>query len=64
MTKGVLFHQGNALAHKYVVAKADVRECGFELVDDPLYSPDLTPFDYFQFPNMNTKLAWEAVSDR
>ena len=30
----------NAPAHKSVVAMADVRDCGFELVDHPPYSPD------------------------
>ena len=36
---------------------AAVRDCGFELVDHPPYSPDLAPFDYFRFPNnMNPPL--------
>ena len=35
LTKGVLFHQDNAPAHKSVVAMAAVRDCGFELVDHP-----------------------------
>ena len=54
---GVLFHQDNAPAHKSVVAMAAVRDCGFELVDHPPYSPDLAPSDYFLFPNMNKHLA-------
>ena len=49
LTKGVLFHQDNAPAHKSVVAMAAVRDCVFE----PPYSPDLAPSDYFLFPNMN-----------
>ena len=36
---------------------AVVRECGFELADHPPYSPDLTPSDYFLFPNMKKHLA-------
>ena len=39
--KGVLFRQDNAPAHKSVVAVAVVRDCGFERVDHPPYSPDL-----------------------
>ena len=67
--KGVLFHQDNAPAHKSVVAMAAVRDSGFELVDHPLYSPDLAPSDYFMFPNMKKPqhektLGWEAVSDQ
>ena len=38
LTKGVLFHEDNAPAHKSVVAKAAVRDCDFELVDHPLFS--------------------------
>ena len=45
--KGVLFHQDNAPTHKSVVAMAAVRDCGFELVDRPPYSCDLTPSDFF-----------------
>ena len=52
LTKGVLFHQDNAPAHKSVVAMAAVHDRGFELVDCPPYSPDLAPCDYFLFPNM------------
>ena len=66
--KGVLFHQDNAPAHKSVVAMAAVRDCGFELVDHPPYSPDLAPSDYFLFPNMKKPHLhvgrWEALSDR
>ena len=29
---------------------AAVRDCGFELVDNPPYSPDLAPSDHFLFP--------------
>ena len=50
-----MFQQDNAPAHKSVVAMADVRDCGFELIDHPApYSPDLTPSDYFLFLNMKT----------
>jgi len=51
LTKEVLFHEDNAPAHKSLVAMATLRDCGFELVDHPPYSPDLAPSDYFLFPN-------------
>ena len=57
LKKGVLFHQDNAAALKSVVAMFDVRDCGFELVDHPPYSPDLAPSHYFLFPNMKKHLA-------
>ena len=34
---------------------AAVRDCCFDLVDHPPYSPDLAPSDYYLFPNMNKK---------
>ena len=51
----------NAPAHKSVVAMAAVRDCSFELVDHPPYSPDLAPSDYFLFPNME-KNTWLGSS--
>ena len=36
---------------------AAVLDCGFELVDHPPYTPDLTPSDYFLFPNLKKHLA-------
>uniref|UniRef100_A0A3Q0RMV0 Tc1-like transposase DDE domain-containing protein n=1 Tax=Amphilophus citrinellus TaxID=61819 RepID=A0A3Q0RMV0_AMPCI len=57
LTKGVLFHQDNAPPHKSMVAMAAVRNCSFELVDHPPYSPNLAPSDYFLFPSMKKHLA-------
>ena len=57
LTKGVLLHQDNAPAHTSMVAMAAARDCGFQLVDHPPYSPDLAPSDYFFFPNMKKHLA-------
>ena len=60
----ILLHQDNAPAHKSVFSMAAVRECGFELVDQPKYFPDLAPSDYFLFPKMKnpTWLGIEALS--
>ncbi|MCU7903102.1 MAG: transposase [Candidatus Thiodiazotropha sp. (ex Lucinoma aequizonata)] len=57
LTKGVLFHQDNAPAHKSVVAMAALHDCGFELIGHPPYSPDLAPSDFHLFPNMKKELA-------
>ena len=62
--KGVLFHQDNTPAHKFVVAMAAMRNCGSELVDQPQYSPDLAPSDYFLFPQHEETLGWETVLSR
>lgn len=64
LTKRVLFHQDNAQAQKVYVSKASVDECGFELVDHPCSSPDLTLSSYHLFPSIKNKssLHWELVS--
>ena len=36
--------------HTSMVAVAAVRDCGFELIDHPPYSPDLAPSDYLLTP--------------
>ena len=55
-TRTMLLH-----AHKSVIAKAAVCDCGFELVDHPPYSPDLELSDYFLFPNMKKHLAGSSI---
>ena len=50
LTRGVLFHQDNAPTHMSTVAVADIQKCGFQLIEDPSYSPDLAPSDQFLFP--------------
>ena len=61
LSKGVLFHQDNAPAHKPVVAMAVVRDCGFELVDHPPYSPDLAP-SIFCSPTWKKQNTWLGSS--
>jgi len=43
---GVLLHRDNAPAHTSAVAVATIRECSFQLLDHPLYSPDMAQTDY------------------
>jgi len=49
LSHGVLLHQDNVPAHTSAVAMAAIRECGFELLSQPPYSPDLAPSDYHVF---------------
>jgi len=42
LSHGVLLHQDIAPAHTSAVAMATIRECGFELLSQPPYSPDST----------------------
>jgi len=43
---GVLLHHDNAPAHTSAVAVGAIRQCGFQLLNHPLYSPDMAPSDY------------------
>ena len=55
--RGVLFHQDNAPAHTSTVAMAAVQKCGFQLVEDPLHSPDLAPKN-------ETAAQWSSICQR
>ena len=50
--KKILFHQDNARVHTYADSMVKLMELKFELLQHPLYSPDLAPSDFFLFPNL------------
>ena len=50
--KKVLFQHDNAPAHSVAIATAKLVELRYELLPHSPYSPDLTPCDFFLFPNM------------
>jgi len=52
VTKGVLFLHDNALTHRALATQNTLAYLGFQCVDHPLYSPDLTPSDYHLFPGL------------
>ena len=52
----MLFHLNNITAHTSTVAMAAIQKCGFQLVKDPPYSPDLAPSDYYLLPKMKKEL--------
>ena len=47
LTRGVRLLHDNAPVHTAWVAQAAIRDCGFEQLDHPPYSPDLAPSDYY-----------------
>ena len=57
------FHQYNAPAHTSTVAVAAMQKCGFQLVEDSLYSPDLASYDYYLFPKMEKELGHHVARD-
>lgn len=60
--KSVLFLQDNAPPHKSAVAMAKLYELGFSLMNHPPYSPDLSPCDFFLFPQLKNFLAGKKFS--
>ena len=52
LSKGVLLQQDNARAHTCKVAMDAVERNGYELIPHPAYSPDLSPSNFFLFPNL------------
>ena len=55
LAAGVLLHD-NAPVHKSRVVQAAIRECKFEQLNHPPYSPDLAPSDYYLFRNLKSHL--------
>ena len=49
LAAGVLLLHDNAPVHKSRVAQVAIRECKFEQLNHPPYSPDLAPSDYYLF---------------
>ena len=48
----VLLLHDNAPAHKSRTSRAAIRKCGFEELNHPPYSPDLSLGDFFLFRNL------------
>ena len=49
-TKWVLFLHDNAPVHRALATQKKLAYLGFQCLDHPPYSPDLTPSDYHLFP--------------
>ena len=56
LRSGVVMSQDNAPCHTCRVAMAAAKECGFEILPHPPYSPDLAPTDYYLFPKLKSVL--------
>lgn len=56
LRRGVLFHQDNAPAHKSCISMAAIHNAGFEILEQPPYSPDLAPSDFHLFPKLKEHL--------
>ena len=56
LAAGVLLLHDNASVHKSRVAQVAIRECKFEQLNLPPYSPDLAPRVYYLFQNLKSHL--------
>jgi len=56
LRNGVLLLHDNAPSHSSRVAVASAKQCGFELLLHPSYSPDLAPSDFYLFPKLKENI--------
>ena len=63
LAAGVLLLHDNAPLHKSRVAQAAIRECKFEQLNHPPYSPELAPSDYYLFRNLKSHLRGTRFQD-
>ena len=53
---GMLLLHDNSPVHMSAKSQAAIRQCGFQQLNHPPYSPDLAPSDYFLFRVMKKSL--------
>ena len=63
LARGPLLLHDNAPVHTSQVAQAAMRDCGFEQIPHPAYSPDLAPSDYHLSPNLKKFLRGRRFPD-
>jgi len=62
LSVGVLLLHDNAPVHMSAKSQAAIRQCGFQQLNHPTYSPDLAPSDYFLFRVMKKFLRGKRFS--
>jgi len=62
LSAGVLLLHDNAPVHMSAKPQAAIRQCGFQQLNHPPYSPDLAPSDYFLFRVMKKLLRGKRFS--
>ena len=60
---GVILHHDNAAVHTCKLTTAEIRQCGFETLPHPPYSPDLAPSDFHLFPRLKQNLRGEKFDN-
>ena len=64
LTRGMPFHQDNVPARMSKVAMVAIQKSGFQLVEDPPYSPNLAPSDYYHLPVNEKGVRWLSFCHR
>ena len=64
VTKVVLFLHDNAPAHRAFATQKKLAYLGFQYLDHPSSSPDLTPSDYHLFPGLKKALKVRHFSSK
>ena len=62
LSAGVLLLHDNVPVHMSAKSQAAIRQCGFQQLNYPPYSPDLAPLDYFLFRVMKKFLRGKRFS--
>jgi len=62
LSAGVTLLHDNAPVHMSAKSQAAIRQCGFQQLNHPPYSPDLAPSDYFLFRVMKKFLRGKRFS--
>ena len=55
--RGIKLLHDNASAHKSTTVQEYLKQSGLYVLDHPLYSPDLSPCDFWLFPRLKEMLA-------
>lgn len=63
ISKRIRLLHDNAAPHRSKVALTAIKDCGFELLSHPPYSPDLAPSDYFLFPDLKKHLRGQRFAN-
>ena len=62
--RGIKLLSENAPAHKSAMVQEYLKESGLDVLDHPLYSPDLSPCDFWLFPRLKEMLAGHRFESR
>lgn len=63
LSKVVRLLHDNAPVHTAAVSQEAIRECGFQEMEHPPYSPDMAPSDYYLFSNLKKDLRGRRFHD-